>query len=96
MLPGTVLTMPSRLRARRKDPRRFDLIVVKLPHTPHHEYEAWAAKILNVDTPGAASPNVKTLNHRQVTRPIYPLDEDTEFTLQVELVARGQTVDAGI
>ena len=68
-----------------QDPKRFDLIVVKLPHTPHYQYEAWAEHVITLDIPGAANPNVKQLGHRHVPRPIYPLDETMSFSPQVEI-----------
>lgn len=68
-----------------QDPRHFELVVIKLPHTPYEQYDAWAERNLTIDVPGAASPNVKTLNHQHVTRPLYPLDDDFAFTPQVDI-----------
>ena len=31
------------------DPRDFDLIVVKSPHTEHHMYDSWGEKNFNID-----------------------------------------------
>ena len=62
------------------DPRDFDLIVVKSPHTEHHMYDAWVEKNFNVDAPGATSANLKSLGHTICARPMYPLDENVEFT----------------
>lgn len=61
------------------DPRHFDLIVVKSPHTEFHMYDRWVEKNFNVDAPGSTSANLSTLGHRQCTRPIYPIDADTPF-----------------
>ncbi|MBV7340026.1 M81 family metallopeptidase [Chloroflexi bacterium TSY] len=69
-----------------QDPRHFDLVIIKLPHTPHEQYDAWAVRNLTIDVPGAASPNIKTLNHQLVSQPIYPLDEEMDFTPQVEII----------
>ncbi|MBL8581724.1 MAG: M81 family metallopeptidase [Rhizobiaceae bacterium] len=62
------------------DPRHFDLVVVKSPHTEFHMYEQWAARNFNVDAPGSTSANVRSLGHRLCGRPIYPLDPETTFT----------------
>jgi microcystin degradation protein MlrC len=62
------------------DPQNFDLIVVKSPHTEHHMYDAWVEKNFNVDAPGATSANLKSLGHTICARPMYPLDENVEFT----------------
>ena len=61
------------------DPRDFDLIVVKSPHTEHHMYDAWVDNNFNVDLPGATSANLKSLGHSICARPIYPLDEGVVF-----------------
>ena len=61
------------------NPKDFDLIVVKSPHTEHHMFEAWADCNFNVDVAGATSANLKTLGHTICARPIYPLDEGVEF-----------------
>ena len=45
------------------DPRDFDLIVVKSPHTEHHMYDAWVDANFNVDVAGATSANLKSLGH---------------------------------
>ncbi|MEO8306284.1 MAG: M81 family metallopeptidase [Betaproteobacteria bacterium] len=61
------------------DPKDFDLIVVKSPHTEHHMYDAWVDTNFNIDVPGATSANLKSLGHRICARPMYPLDEGVEF-----------------
>jgi microcystin degradation protein MlrC len=61
------------------DPRRFDLIVVKCPHTEYHMYDAWVEKNFNIDAPGATSADLKSLGHTICRRPIYPLDGDPPF-----------------
>lgn len=70
------------------DPKRFDAIVVKSPHTEHHMYEAWVRKIFNVDAPGATSARLESLGHRVCTRPIFPLEPDTRFEPRVEVFRR--------
>ena len=70
------------------DPRDFDLIVVKSPHTEHHMYEAWADCNFNVDVPGATSANLPTLGHTICARPIYPLDADVRFAPRATVYSR--------
>jgi microcystin degradation protein MlrC len=62
------------------NPVDFDLIVVKSPHTEHHMFDAWTDANFNVDAPGATSANLKSLGHTICARPVYPLDEDAEFS----------------
>ena len=45
------------------NPRDFDLIVVKSPHTEYHMYEAWAEKNFNIDAPGATAPISRARPH---------------------------------
>ncbi|SEE67097.1 Microcystin degradation protein MlrC, contains DUF1485 domain [Rhizobiales bacterium GAS191] len=62
------------------DPKDFDLIVVKSPHTEHHMFDAWTEKNFNIDVPGATSADLKSLGHTICARPIYPLDDGVTFT----------------
>ncbi len=71
-----------------QDPKTFDVIVQKLPHTPFEWYDEWAECNITVDVPGAASPNIPTLGHQFVPRPIYPLDPDMDYTPFVETYGR--------
>jgi microcystin degradation protein MlrC len=61
------------------DPKTFDLIVVKSPHTEYHMYEQWAEKNFNVDAPGATSANLPSLGHTICARPAFPLDAEAVF-----------------
>ncbi len=70
------------------DPRDFDLIVVKSPHTEFHMYDAWVENNFNIDIPGATSANLPTLGHTHCARPIFPLDENVTFTPQAVLYSR--------
>jgi microcystin degradation protein MlrC len=72
------------------DPRDFDLIVVKSPHTEHHMYDAWVEKNFNIDIPGATSANLPTLGHTICARPIFPLDEGVTFAPRPVLYSRAQ------
>jgi microcystin degradation protein MlrC len=70
------------------DPKKFDLIVVKSPHTEHHMYNEWVEKNFNVDAAGATSANLKSLGHTICARPVYPLDEGVNFTPAAKLYSR--------
>lgn len=70
-----------------QDPKQFDVIIQKLPHTPYEWYDEWAERTITIDSPGAASPNIPTLGHRFVPRPIYPLDPEMTYTPHVEVYA---------
>ncbi len=70
------------------NPRDFDLIVVKSPHTEYQMYDAWVEKNFNVDLPGATSANLPTLGHTICARPIFPLDADVSFTPCATLYSR--------
>lgn len=61
------------------DPRDFDIIVVKSPHTEYHMYDQWVDKNFNIDIPGSTSANLPTLGHTICQRPMYPLDQGVEF-----------------
>lgn len=71
------------------DPRDFDLIVVKSPHTEFHMYDAWIAKNFNVDAPGSTSANLPYLGHTICARPMYPMEPDVRFTPSAKLYSRG-------
>ncbi|MBV9813482.1 MAG: M81 family metallopeptidase [Acetobacteraceae bacterium] len=62
------------------DPRDFDLIVVKCPHTEYQMYDAWVEKNFNVDAPGATSADLNSLGHTICARPVFPLDPDVPFS----------------
>jgi microcystin degradation protein MlrC len=71
-----------------QEPSRFDAVVVKSPHCQPHMFIDWATQVLNVDAPGSTSANLQSLGHTQCARPIYPLDEDVEFTPRVKIFQR--------
>ena len=68
--------------------RNFDLVIVKSPHCQHRFFEAWAARLINVDAPGSTSANLRSLGHTQCSRPMFPLDENVSFEPQVKLFQR--------
>ena len=70
------------------NPRAFDAVVVKSPHCEPRLFRDWAARVVNVDTPGSTSANLRSLGHTRCPRPIFPLDDDVPFEPRVELYAR--------
>ncbi len=68
-----------------RDPRSYDLIVVKSPHCQPHFFDDWSERNFNVDAPGSTSANLKTLGHTVCRRPIYPLDEGVTFVPAAEI-----------
>ncbi len=71
-----------------QDPMQFDAVVVKSPHCQERFYKAWAARLVNVDAPGATSANLKSLGHTRCARPMFPLDDGMEFHPQAKLFRR--------
>jgi microcystin degradation protein MlrC len=68
-----------------RNPRDYDLIVVKSPHCEYHMFDAWAEKNFNIDAPGATSANLRSLGHTICRLPLYPLDPDVAFTPRPEV-----------
>jgi microcystin degradation protein MlrC len=71
-----------------QDPQNFDLVVVKSPHCQHRFFEAWAARLLNVDAPGSTSANLPSLGHTICRRPIFPLDDNVTFEPKAKIFRR--------
>lgn len=70
------------------NPRDFDLIVVKSPHTEYHMYDAWIEKNFNIDIPGATSADLRSLGHTVCARPIFPLDDGIDYTPRATIYSR--------
>ncbi|MBP39621.1 MAG: M81 family metallopeptidase [Dehalococcoidia bacterium] len=70
------------------DPKDFHSIIVKSPHCEPAFYDDWVEANFNVDAPGATSANLKSLGHTVCSRPIYPLEPDTEFNPQTEVFTK--------
>lgn len=66
------------------EPQDYSLVVAKSPNGFRTWYEAIAAKIVHLDTPGSASLNLEALPYEHCVRPIYPLDKDVVATLQAD------------
>lgn len=71
-----------------QDPKHFDAVIVKSPHCQYHMFDEWAAATINVDVPGATSANLPTLGHTVCGRPIFPLDEVSDYTPQAKIYRR--------
>src|SRR5690606_27947265 len=70
------------------DPKDFDLVVVKSPHTEYQMYDAWVEKNFNIDAPGATSADLRSLGHTICARPMFPLDDIESFTPAAALYSR--------
>lgn len=70
------------------DPKDFDLVVVKSPHTEYQMYDAWVEKNFNIDAPGATSADLRSLGHTICARPMFPLDDIERFTPAAALYSR--------
>ncbi len=57
------------------DLRHAALVFVKSPSHFRAAFGSHAARVLAADTPGATCGNMRRLAFRNVTRPLYPLDE---------------------
>jgi microcystin degradation protein MlrC len=75
-----------------QDPTWFDAVVVKSPHCQPRFFSDWAARVVNVDTPGSTSANLLSLGHTRCNRPIFPLDEDVTFTPHADIFQRHRHV----
>jgi microcystin degradation protein MlrC len=58
------------------NPEKLSVIAVKAAVAHRRAYDAIAARMFWVDTPGPCRSNLQTLPYRRVRRPVYPLDED--------------------
>lgn len=74
-----------------QDPAQFDVVVVKSPHCQHRFFDEGAERVINVDAPGSSSANLKSLGH-QHCRPIFPLDDDINWTPQPRIFRRQLTL----
>jgi microcystin degradation protein MlrC len=63
------------------EPQDFDLVVVKSPNGFRTWYESIASLIVAVDVPGSTSANLKSLPFQHCVRPIFPLDEEAQFSV---------------
>ena len=66
---------PELYRSAGLDPMTARTVVVKSPTLFRAAYERFAREIVYLDTPGAASANLREFEWKNLVRPIYPLDE---------------------
>jgi microcystin degradation protein MlrC len=71
-----------------QDPMQFDAVIVKSPHCQDRFFKAWAARLVNVDAPGATSANLRSLGHARCARPMFPLDDAVTFNPKPTLFRR--------
>lgn len=71
-----------------RNPKDYDLVVVKSPHCERHMFVDWAARNFGVDAPGATSARLESLGHTVCARPMYPLELDTAFEARATLYHR--------
>jgi len=64
----------QQLRALGIEPTRLRIVVVKAAIAYRAAYEPIAAKIIEVDTPGLSTADVRRLHYTRLERPMYPLD----------------------
>ena len=57
------------------EPKEFKIVVVKSPAGFRAEYEPFTAEIILTDCPGCASPRFSELPYRNISRPLWPLDD---------------------
>jgi len=66
---------PAMYRSVGLEPSEADLVLVKSASQFRAEYEPLSAHIYILDTPGASTPNLKSLSFRSIPRPMYPFDD---------------------
>ncbi len=71
-----------------RDPRAYNLTVVKSPYCEWHMFDEWAEKDFNVDAPGSTSADLRSLGHRICRRPMFPLDDEVPFAPAPEVYRR--------
>ncbi|MEZ5906003.1 MAG: M81 family metallopeptidase [Geminicoccaceae bacterium] len=67
-----------------RDPRDFDLVVIKSPGA-YSRFFTYAGENFVVDVPGATTANLPLLGHRICARPMFPLDPGVVFEPEVEV-----------
>ena len=74
------------------NPRDYDLIVVKSPHTGADMYDEWVEKNFNIDVPSATSANIQTLGDTICACRMFLLDAGVQFNLTAVLYTREHCV----
>jgi microcystin degradation protein MlrC len=77
------LTLPAaRLRRVGIEPTERRLVVLKSAVHFRSTYQALAERIFEADTPGIHRPDFAAHNYRRLRRPLYPLQEIPELSVQ--------------
>jgi microcystin degradation protein MlrC len=88
------ITLPANLFDRSvffaagRNPKHYDLVVVKSPHCEPHMFVDWAGQNFGIDAPGSTSAKLASLGHSVCARPMYPLEPETEFEARAVLYGR--------
>jgi microcystin degradation protein MlrC len=69
---------PHVFRALGLEPLDAKIVLVKSPNHFREHFESIASRIILIDAPGVCSPNFLALPFREITRPLYPWDDDWE------------------
>jgi microcystin degradation protein MlrC len=61
------------------DPNNAKIVVVKTPVGFKNSYKNIAKEAFVVDCPGLSTPHLNSLGFNKISRPIFPLDEITQW-----------------
>lgn len=61
------------------DPTRFQVIIAKGVNAPRFAYVPIAAELIQVDTPGVTSADLRRFSYRNRPRPLFPFERDAVF-----------------
>jgi len=64
------------------DPDSYKIICLKSANHFRSYFETRAGKIIAADTPGSGSNDLKGFDYRRLSRPIFPLDSNVEFSAE--------------
>ena len=66
---------PELFRSARLEPAHAKIVSIKSPTLFRAAYDQFSRRIIYVDTPGAASANLRQFPWKKISRPVYPLDD---------------------
>ncbi|MQG88248.1 MAG: M81 family metallopeptidase [SAR202 cluster bacterium] len=70
------------------DPKDYHSTIIKTPHAEPAFFDDWVEAKFNVDAIGSTSANLPTLGHTICARPMYPMEQDAEFSPRTEVFRR--------
>lgn len=85
-------TNPASYRMLGIEPRRKHIVVVQSAHVFRHEWEVverLPRSIIEVNTPGITSPEMRRFTYQRLPRPVYPLDDFTPAMGEPAVTTRG-------